>query len=123
MGGVTYFQYDAAGNRTVLLDAEEHPTYFEYDAVGRQTSETDAMGNARSSKTGQARCVPCVCLVSPKPKGGPNSDHLCHIRFQKHACDGITTRSGSAADLHAVDDDTILFAPGVQRDKRVVDTQ
>ena len=44
IGGVTYFHYDAKGNRTVLIDAEAHATYFEWDAMDRMSKTKDAVG-------------------------------------------------------------------------------
>lgn len=41
----THYSYDAAGNLTEILDANEHATHFSYDGLNRAIQETDADGN------------------------------------------------------------------------------
>ena len=42
LGNTTAFQYDAAGNRTVVTDPKANSTNFAYDSLSRLTSVTDA---------------------------------------------------------------------------------
>ncbi len=43
-GEVTYFEYDSAGNRTLIRDALNQNTRFMYDGMGRLLSITDTAG-------------------------------------------------------------------------------
>ena len=42
----TEYQYDAAGNRLAIIDANGHTTTFGYDELNRLVSQTDPLGNA-----------------------------------------------------------------------------
>lgn len=43
-GNITQYQYDTAGNRISVTDAENHTSKFEYDPMNRRTAAIDATG-------------------------------------------------------------------------------
>ncbi len=45
----TRYEYDRAGNRTAIIDANGHQRRFSYDAADRLSSETDALGQTTVS--------------------------------------------------------------------------
>ena len=45
---VTQYQYDRAGNRTAIIDANGHARHFTYDAANQSATATDALGQTTS---------------------------------------------------------------------------